>query len=83
MSIDGSMYAMQGNMDIIGLTFGKTASAGGANIWIIALIVSFFIMSLGIAGGIEKANKVMMPILFFLFVILGIYISFQPGARWI
>lgn len=81
MSIDGSMYAMQGNMDIIGSTFGKTASAGGANIWIIiALIVSFFIMSLGIAGGIEKANKVMMPILFFLFVILGIYISFQPGA---
>src|SRR3712207_8631009 len=53
-------------------TFGKTASAGGANVWIIiALIVSFAIMSMGIASGIEKANKFMMPILFFLFVFLG------------
>src|SRR3712207_9502622 len=63
-------------------TFGKTASAGGANVWIIiALIVSFAIMSMGIASGIEKANKFMMPILFFLFVFLGIYIAFQPGAN--
>lgn len=81
MSIDGSMYAMQGNMDVIGSTFGKTASAGGANFWIIvALIVSFIIMSFGIAGGIEKANTIMMPILFFLFVGLGLYIMFQPGS---
>lgn len=81
MSISGSMYAMQSNMEVIGSTFGKTASAWGANFWIvIALIVSFFIMSLGIASGIEKANKFMMPILFILFVLLGIYIMFQPGS---
>lgn len=82
MSIDGSMFAMQGDMEVIGSTFGKTASAGGANIWIIiALLVSFAIMSMGIASGIEKANKFMMPILFFLFVFLGIYIAFQPGSH--
>lgn len=35
---------------------------------------------MGVSGGIEKANKVMMPVLFFLFVGLGIYIAFLPGA---
>lgn len=81
MSIDGSMFAMGHDMDLIGSTFGQTASAWGANIWIvIAIIVSLIIMSMGIAGGIEKANKIMMPILFTLFVCLGIYIAFQPGA---
>ena len=34
----------------------------------------------GVGSGIEKANKVMMPIFFILFVILGIYVAFQPGA---
>ena len=81
MSIDGSMFAMQSNMDVIGSTFGQTASAWGANFWIVvALIVSFVIMSMGIASGIEKANKIMMPVLFILFVLLGIYIVFQPGS---
>ena len=81
MSIDGSMFAMQSNMDLIGSTFGKTASAWGANFWIvISLIVSFGIMSLGVAGGIEKSNKIMMPVLFILFLLLGVYILFQPGS---
>lgn len=31
-------------------------------------------------GGIEKANKIMMPVLFFLFVALAIYIATLPGA---
>ena len=49
--------------------------------WIIvAIVASFAIMAMGVSGGIEKANKVMMPILFFLFVGLGIYIAFLPGA---
>ena len=57
MSINGSMYAMQSNMEVIGSTFGQTASAWGANFWIIiALIASFIIMSMGVSGGIEKAN---------------------------
>ena len=57
MSIDGSLYAMGNDMDVIGSTFGKTASAGGANTWIIiAIVVSLIIMSMGIAGGIEKGK---------------------------
>ena len=35
---------------------------------------------MGVANGIEKANKIMMPVLFGLFVILAVYIGFQPGA---
>ena len=38
------------------------------------------ILMLGVGKGIENANKVMMPVFFFLFVILGIYVAFQPGA---
>ena len=34
----------------------------------------------GVSRGIEKANKIMMPIFFLLFVVLGIYVAFQPGA---
>ena len=81
MSISGSMYAMQSDMPVIVSTFEQTASIWGANFWIIiALIASFAIMSMGVSGGIEKANKIMMPILFILFVLLGIYIVFQPGS---
>lgn len=81
MSITGQMMGMGNDMDVIGGTFGATASAGGANVWIIiAAVVTFAIMSFGIAGGIEKANKIMMPVLFGLLVILAIYVAFQPGA---
>ena len=61
--------------------FGKMASSFGNNIWqIIALILCMAILMLGVGKGIENANKVMMPVFFFLFVILGIYVAFQPGA---
>lgn len=81
MSFSGSLFSMGQDMGVIGGTFDATASAWGANVWIvIALVISFLIMSMGIAGGIEKANKIMMPVLFFLFVGLSIYISTLPGA---
>ena len=44
------------------------------------LVASLAIMAFGVGNGIEKANKVMMPILFFLFVALGIYVFTLPGA---
>ena len=53
----------------------------GNGLWqIIALVVSLIIMALGVAGGIEKANKIMMPVLFFLFLGLGVYIFSLPGS---
>ena len=81
LALSGGLYGMGQDMDLIGGTFGATASAWGANLWIvIAVLASFLIMSFGVSQGIEKANKIMMPVLFFLFVVLGIYILTLPGA---
>ena len=53
----------------------------GNGVWlIIGLAAALIIMALGVARGIETANKIMMPVLFGLFVILAVYVAFQPGA---
>lgn len=76
----GSILAPD-NLDGFASAFGSMASAFGNNFWqILALVFCMLILMLGIGGGIEKANKLMMPIFFFLFVILGIYVAFRPGA---
>lgn len=81
MSLTGKLSAMGQDMDAIGGMFGSTASAWGNNLWlIIAVGVTLAIMAFGVAGGIEKVNKVMMPALFGLFILLGIYIFTLPGA---
>ncbi len=81
MAFTGEMLEMGQNMELIADTFGATASAWGANLWIVAAIaVSFAIMSFGIADGIEKANKIMMPILFVLFIALGVYVFTLAGS---
>lgn len=62
-------------------SFGSMASAFGNNVWqIVALVVGIAILMFGVGRGIEKANKIMMPIFFILFAVLGIYVAFQPGA---
>ncbi len=96
MGLTGQIYALGTDMNTIGGSFGSIAPesnslaeslasvfGGGAQntVWLlIGLVVGLSIMAMGIASGIEKANKIMMPILFFLFVGLGIYISTLPGA---
>ncbi len=78
-SISGEMYSMGQNMEAISGYFDVVA-ADNLLFIIVAGIASFVIMAMGISGGIEKANKFMMPVLFFLFIVLGIYIAFLPGA---
>lgn len=81
LAVSGGLYAMGQDMPLIESTFLSTASGWGNNFWLVtALVVNFAIMAFGVAGGIERANKVMMPVLFFLFAALGIYISTLPGA---
>ena len=89
LAITGELFALGTDMGAIGGAFGATAPeayadfsiGGAATIWIvIAVIIAFAIMAAGIANGIEAANKVMMPVLFCLFVFLGIYIATLPGA---
>lgn len=69
------------DVDGFGAAFGSMASAYGNNLWQIgALVLAFIVLICGVGKGIEKANKVMMPLFFFMFLGLGIYIAFQPGA---
>lgn len=69
------------NVEEFGAAFGSMASAFGNNGWqITALVLCILIMMFGVGKGIEKANKVMMPIFFGLFVVLAVYVASQPGA---
>ncbi len=67
--------------DTFGAAFGQMASGFGNNWWqAAALVLAVLILLLGVGKGIERVNKVLMPLLFFLFVGLGVYVAFQPGA---
>lgn len=79
-SITGGLWNLDG-VENFGAEFGATASAFGNVPWhIVGLVLSFIIMIFGIASGIEKANKIMMPLFFIMFLGLGIYIITQLGA---
>ena len=69
------------SIDEFGARFGAMASPFGNNVWQAAgMLIVFAIMVFGIAGGIEKANKIMMPLFFLMFAGLAVYMLFQPGA---
>ena len=78
-SITGDMHAMGQDMASIGGHFDVVA-VNNVPCIIVAILASFAIMALGVSGGIEKANKIMMPVFFLLFLILAIYTACQPGA---
>lgn len=79
-SLTGSTLAPDG-VDGFSSAFGSMASAFGNNFWqTVGLAVTFVIMVLGISGGIERINKVIMPLFFFMFFGLAVYMAFQPGA---
>ncbi len=83
-SFTGSALAHGSDIGDVGgyaAAFESTATAFGNNGWLIfALIITFAIMVLGVAGGIEKANKIMIPLFFLMFLGLAIYVGFRPGA---
>ena len=82
LSFSGGMFNMGTDINIIGEVFTASASDFGNTVWLaIALVVSFSISSFGIAKGIEKANKIMMPALFFLLILLAVYILSLPNAK--
>ena len=79
-SVTGSVFEARSVEEYAGV-FGETASSFGNVGWhIAALIITFTIMIYGISSGIERANKVMMPLFFAMFVGMAIYISTLPGA---
>ncbi|MEY8389243.1 sodium-dependent transporter [Oscillospiraceae bacterium 38-13] len=67
--------------EALSMMFSNGIFGIGNGVWLlIGLVVALAIMAMGVANGIEVANKIMMPVLFILFVILAVYIGFQPGA---
>ena len=61
--------------------FQQAAADWGNPVWhtVIVAVVCFMLM-FGVTGGIERANKVMMPLFFFLFLALSVWVAVQPGA---
>ena len=79
-SLTGTTLA-PGNVDGFALAFSSMARSFGNNFWqTVGLAITFIIMVLGISGGIEKINKIIMPLFFLLFLGLAVYIAFQPSA---
>ena len=79
-SLTGTTLA-PGDVDGFALAFSSMAGSFGNNFWqTVGLVITFIIMVLGISGGIEKINKIIMPLFFLLFLGLAVYIAFQPSA---
>lgn len=85
-AVGGAFGAIAPEAESLGQAISTMIQGGlfgvGNGVWLlVGLAASLLIMSFGVSGGIEKANKVMMPLLFVLFVGLGIYIFTLPGAN--
>lgn len=79
-SLTGSVLGSEWNW-VLPFAFSSMARSFGNNFWqTVGLVITFIIMVLGISGGIEKINKIIMPLFFLLFLGLAVYIAFQPSA---
>lgn len=80
--IVGTFDAVAPGADTLGEAVRMTIETGGANnLWIIiAVAVSLAIMIFGVSRGIEQSCKVMMPILYVLFIILAVIMVFTPDT---
>ncbi|CAM3648107.1 sodium-dependent transporter [Parendozoicomonas haliclonae] len=76
-AMTGSMMAAESS----GAYFGEIAGPYGSVLWhLLALGITFAIMIFGVARGIERVNKFMMPAFFILFLILAVRVFTLPGA---
>ena len=76
-SLSGAIFEQEA-----GAYFGEIAGPFGSVMWhLIAIIVTFIIMNAGIAAGIERASKFIMPMFFFMFVGLAIFVAHIPGSE--
>lgn len=65
----------------MGAYFGELAVDFGSIGWhFLGLLLTFAIMLMGVSKGIEKMNKVMMPIFFIFFILLLIRVVMLTGA---
>lgn len=81
MAFTGGLTDLGQDMEAISGLFGSTSGEWGASLWIvIAAALTLLIMARGVSNGIEKANKILMPVLFVLLIVLAVYVSTLPGA---
>lgn len=67
--------------EAVGMMFSQGLFTLGNGVWqVIGLACALVIMALGVSGGIERVNKIMMPLLFGLFLCLCVYIATLPGS---
>ena len=75
-SVTGSILAgdSQSFFDALAVNFGSVP-------WhLIAVVFTVVILIFGVASGIEKLGKFMMPAFFILFLIIAVRVAFLPGA---
>ena len=78
LSLSGGLAAMT---DVGQFADAFNATASSNPVWqILGMALTIAIMAFGIGQGIEKANKVMMPLFFALFILLAVYIFRLEGA---
>lgn len=64
-----------------GAFFGSIAGPFGSVGWhVAAIVLALVVMCGGISAGIEKLNKVMMPLFFCMFIVLAVRVFFLDGA---
>lgn len=79
LSCTGGLMALDG-VPAFDSLFSTTA---GSNVgWqVLGMVVTVAIMAFGIGKGIEKANKLMIPLFYALFIGLAVYLFTLPGSR--
>lgn len=81
-AVTGHLLGFTGNLQGLKDMFEGIACAGGCNGGIIAAtLLCIAIMSAGVASGIERANRILLPSLAVLFLLLIVYIATIPGAK--
>jgi len=65
-----------------GAYFGAIAGPFGSVMWhFLALLITALILLLGVSNGIEKVNKIMMPMFYILFLLLLVRVLMLDGAK--
>lgn len=77
-ALTGTLSSLQG-VDAFNNHFGAVSS--GNTLWqVVGMAVTIAIMAFGIGRGIERANKIMTPLFYVLFIGLAIYLVTLPAA---
>jgi NSS family neurotransmitter:Na+ symporter len=76
MSLQGAFYGLDTSA-----FFGDFAGSGETVLWLmLALLINGAILYFGVQKGIEKVNKIFMPLLFIMMIVLAIRSVTLPGA---